>query len=390
MGFLRGIGESMEGKVEQFACTLQGGQDQNKCDSTKSEDGSGCVWCTVSTIGLCVSEDIALQIKSRIPTITCDDDTKNDDDSASADDDKSPPDDDAAPTDDTVPSDYWKCLMDYKTSGECATDGCAWCDTKAGFGICMDEKAAENANQSDWFTCTMSSSLGDAVVAVEENNSDPSDPSCLVATISGDETSCKSTMDVDGNPCEWCSMSTYNFCLNADQAQTVEGYGISCGEDVIDNVVGDEDLSDPSDPSCLVATMSGDESSCTSTMDAAGKSCEWCSFGDYNFCLNDDQAQMAEGYGVSCSEDVVDNVVGDEDLSDPSDPSCLVATMSGDESSCTSTMDAAGKSCEWCSFGDYNFCLNDDQAQMAEGYGVSCGDDGDIENINDSITTSIY
>jgi len=136
--------------------------------------------------------------------------------------------------------------------------------------------------------------------------------------------------------------------------------------------------------------MSGDESSCTSTMDAAGKSCEWCSFGDYNFCLNDDQAQMAEGYGVSCGDDVVDNVVDDEDLSDPSDPSCLVATMSGDESSCTSTMDAAGKSCEWCSFGDYNFCLNDDQAQMAEGYGVSCGDDGDIENINDSITTSIY
>ena len=25
-GFLRGIGESMEGKVEQFACTLQGGR----------------------------------------------------------------------------------------------------------------------------------------------------------------------------------------------------------------------------------------------------------------------------------------------------------------------------------------------------------------------------
>jgi len=320
-GFLRGVGESMEGKVEQFACTLQGGQDQNKCDSTKSEDGSGCVWCTVSTIGLCVSEDIAVQIKTRIPTIACDDDTKNDDDSASADDDKapSPTNDDAAPSDDTVPSDYWKCLMDYKTSGECATDGCAWCDTKAGFGICMDEKAAENANQSDWFTCTMSSNLVDVVVvAGEEYVSDPSDPSCLLATLSGDEASCKSTMDVDGNPCEWCSMSTYNFCLNADQAQTVEGYGISCGDDIFDNVVDDEDLSDPSDPSCLVATMSGDKSSCTSTMDAAGKSCEWCSFGDYNFCLNDDQAQMAEGYGVSC------------------------------------------------------------------------GDDGDIENINDSITTSIY
>merc|ERR1712238_487702 len=162
-----------------------------------------------------------------------------------------------------------------------------------------DEKAAENANQSDWFTCTMSSSLEDAVVAVEENNSDPSDPSCLVATMRGDESSCTSTMDAAGKSCEWCSFGDYNFCLNADQAQMAEGYGVSCGEDVVDNVVDDKDLSDPSDPSCLVATMSGDESSCTSTMDTAGKSCEWCSFGDYNFCLNDEQAQMAEGYGVS-------------------------------------------------------------------------------------------
>lgn len=307
-GFLRGVGESIEAEVEQFACTLQGGQDQDTCDSTKSDDGSGCVWCSVSSFGVCVSEDIAVQMKAKIPTVTCDDDTKNDDDDDSTsadDDDKAPPqtDDDAAPSDDTVPSDYWKCLTDNKTSGECTTDGCAWCDTKAGFGICMDEKAAETASQSDWFTCTMPSSLEDAAVVVEENISDPSDPSCLVATMSGDETSCKSTMDADGKPCEWCSFSTYNFCLNDDQAQAAEVYGVSCGDDVVENVVDDEDLSDPSDPSCLVATMSGDESSCKSTMDAGGKPCEWCSYGDYNFCLNDDQAQTVEAYGVSCGDD---------------------------------------------------------------------------------------
>jgi len=71
-------------------------------------------------------------MKAKIPTVTCDDDTKNDDDDDSTsadDDDKAPPqtDDDAAPSDDTVPSDYWKCLTDNKTSGECTTDGCAWC-----------------------------------------------------------------------------------------------------------------------------------------------------------------------------------------------------------------------------------------------------------------------
>lgn len=85
----------------------------------------------MSSYGVCVSEDIAVLIKEKIPGITCDDDTKNDDDNTSADDDKapSPPatDDDAKPSDDSTPSDYWECLTTYKTSDTCATAGCAWC-----------------------------------------------------------------------------------------------------------------------------------------------------------------------------------------------------------------------------------------------------------------------
>merc|ERR1712183_1016151 len=117
--------------------------------------------------------------------------------------------------------------------------------------------------------------------------------------MSGDDSTCKATMDSDGKPCEWCSLSSFGFCLNVDQAQIAEQFGADCGDDVDDanvddanvNEVDDKKFSDPHDPSCVVATMSGDDSTCKATMDSDGKPCEWCSFSSFGFCLNVDQAQ---------------------------------------------------------------------------------------------------
>lgn len=78
--------------------------DQDTCDATQSEDGSKCVWCTVATFGVCVSEDIAEKMKEQIPGLDCDDDNNNDDDATDdATDDKAPVTDDTAPNDDSVP-----------------------------------------------------------------------------------------------------------------------------------------------------------------------------------------------------------------------------------------------------------------------------------------------
>jgi hypothetical protein len=80
--------------------------DQDTCDATKSEDGSKCVWCTIATFGVCVSEDIAEKMKEQIPGLECDDDSNTDDDAATDDattDDMAPATDDTAPNDDTVP-----------------------------------------------------------------------------------------------------------------------------------------------------------------------------------------------------------------------------------------------------------------------------------------------
>ena len=148
-------------------------------------------------------------------------------------------------------------------------------------------------------------------------------------------------------------------------------------------------ISDPNDPTCAVATISGSESTCKTTMDADGKACEWCSFNGFDFCANNDQAQIAEQVGASCNEDKGIDVDID-DLSDPNDPTCAVATMSGSASTCKTTMDADGKACEWCSFNGFDFCANDDQAQIAEQIGASCNEDNgiDIDDKDALITTS--
>jgi hypothetical protein len=165
----------------------------------------------------------------------------------------------------------------------------------------MDEKAADTASKEDWFTCKITSEVEDII-------SDPNDPSCAVVTISGDESTCKLTMDADGKPCEWCSFNGFNACMNDDQAEIAKQIGASCNEDNgvdIDNndVDDNKDLSDPNDPSCAVVTISGDESTCKLTMDADGKPCEWCSFNGFNACMNDDQAEIAKQIGASCNED---------------------------------------------------------------------------------------
>jgi hypothetical protein len=107
-----------------------------------ASDGTGCVWCSLSTIGFCVSASQAQQMKTQIPGLTCDDDEKSDDDNTPSppDDDGTPPatddatpapDDDKTQSDDrVVPEDYWTCLKDYKTEKDCAGGGCVWCVSK--------------------------------------------------------------------------------------------------------------------------------------------------------------------------------------------------------------------------------------------------------------------
>jgi hypothetical protein len=77
--------------------------DQDTCDATQSEDGSKCVWCTIASFGVCVSEAIAEKMKGQIPGLECDDDSNDDDATDDETDDKAPVTDDTPPNDDSVP-----------------------------------------------------------------------------------------------------------------------------------------------------------------------------------------------------------------------------------------------------------------------------------------------
>jgi hypothetical protein len=347
---------------------------QNACDATTSEDGSTCVWCAVSTYGVCVSETIAAELKQAVPGIDCDDNGPSDDDATPP-----PPtpdaDDDVAPNDDSVPSDYWNCIEKYSTSKDCIAKGCAWCDNKGGYGVCFDEDTAKKFNDSDWYSCTIPSfEIEIDALPNSLDLEDPSDPTCLAATIGGDESACTTTMDAEGKPCDWCSFQGYDVCMNVDQAQVVEQFGASCGDDrdrAVQKDEADETLADPSDTTCVAATVLG-EPSCKGTMDSDDKPCDWCSWYGYDFCFNDDQAQAAEQFGASCGDDrVKDDEVA---VADPSDPTCLAVTIEGSESSCKGTNDADGNPCDWCSFQGIEFCIDTDQAQIVQQIGASCNE----------------
>eukprot|EP00531_Pseudo-nitzschia_arenysensis_P001220 CAMPEP_0116142742 /NCGR_PEP_ID=MMETSP0329-20121206/15071_1 /TAXON_ID=697910 /ORGANISM="Pseudo-nitzschia arenysensis, Strain B593" /LENGTH=553 /DNA_ID=CAMNT_0003637999 /DNA_START=8 /DNA_END=1665 /DNA_ORIENTATION=+ len=377
-------------------CTLKGGTSQSSCDATNSEDGSTCVWCSYSTYGVCVSGDIAAQMEQTIPGIECDDspsddDNDMDDDDAPNDDidsDDQVQDDDTQPSDDSVPDDYWDCLKKYSTADECTAAGCGWCDNKGGYGVCFDVEVAKGFDDSDWYSCTIpttTTTTSSTKKSLSEQLKDPSDPSCVIATIGGDASTCTATTDAEGKHCDWCSFQGFDFCLNADQAELAQQYGASCaaGETamVVETLETTHSLSDPSDPTCLVVTIGGDESTCKGTEDVDGKPCDWCSFMGYDFCVNVDQAQIVEQYGADCGDRFQEIVVVEEkeeekeQVQDPSDPSCIIATLGGDESSCKSTKDSEGNACEWCSLPpNYNFCLNNDQVQVVEQLGVTCGD----------------
>eukprot|EP00535_Pseudo-nitzschia_heimii_P007125 CAMPEP_0197174624 /NCGR_PEP_ID=MMETSP1423-20130617/1059_1 /TAXON_ID=476441 /ORGANISM="Pseudo-nitzschia heimii, Strain UNC1101" /LENGTH=316 /DNA_ID=CAMNT_0042623567 /DNA_START=75 /DNA_END=1022 /DNA_ORIENTATION=+ len=294
---LRGDAAAKEDPLGQFACTLKGGKSQSTCDSSKSEDGSQCVWCAVATFGVCVSDDIASQMEQNIPGIDCDDNKGgSDDDAAPAPDE----DDDAAPQDDDVPSDYWTCLEKHAGSKDCTDAGCAWCQNKGGYGVCMDKEQAESFDDTDWYTCTIPSlhfANEEPMIGIF---ADPSDTTCLLATLTGDAAGCEGTTDSEGKSCDWCSFQGYDFCLNNDQAEIAEQVGASCGdreEERIQEKEPIDNVADPSDKTCLLATLTGDEAACKGTTDSEGKSCDWCSLQGYDFCLNDDQAQIAEQLG---------------------------------------------------------------------------------------------
>jgi hypothetical protein len=418
---------NINNNIEQFSCTLAA-KDESSCDAATADDGTHCVWCSISGLGFCLSNTQAKAMEKVIPTIKCDD--------HKTDDAVHPP--TVAPSSNNDPNnDIWKCL-DKSDEMACKKGGsstCTWCTTKKGFGLCLAPVEADFASNSTWFDCAKhNQGEGDEVKPVEDvedevlySDNTPSvsdlDTSCLVASLEQDASFCQSTKDATSNAaCQWChvtSAPSLQLCLSAEQAEMASVF-VSCDAAPTNqtNVAttttsSSSSLEDPLDMSCVEASMIQDETVCESTMDATGAACEWCSIPrvPYHVCLSKDQANLVSSIvicvkppatapttpkavavpaipaGTSASDfnkmksaallrggHVMTDVTTTPQVQD-FDTSCLMASLEQDASACQATKDAtSGEACEWChvtAAPSLQLCLSTEQAALASTL-VSC------------------
>lgn len=117
---------------------------------------------------------------------------------------------------------------------------------------------------------------------------------------------------------------------------------------------------------------------CARAVDENGNACEFCTFlnGLSAVCLTAQQVDQAPPlFGLSC----------DSLVNDPYDPSCVIAFMQdSSEDACVSTADMDGNACEFCSFqGALDVCLTQEQAEMGEQFGITCGQKTLESNLDD-------
>mmetsp|Transcript_15822 Transcript_15822/g.22314 ORF Transcript_15822/g.22314 Transcript_15822/m.22314 type:complete len:240 (-) Transcript_15822:107-826(-) len=199
-----------------FTCSVSA-FDEDACKATKDDDGKDCVWCSFQFHGFCVSGDQSEIIEQAVPQVTCDSYEEEEVEIEGEDD------------TDSTSSDLFDCLStaDKNSCNGGDDDACTWCDTSAGFGLCLSTDAASVVGGYSWFTCDDTT----------EETGDPFDPSCIVAGLNSDdaETVCKGTSDQDGDSCVWCDVGgIYGLCLNPDQADEVSQFTTCGSADLID------------------------------------------------------------------------------------------------------------------------------------------------------------
>merc|ERR1711862_874138 len=155
-------------------------------------------------------------------------------------------------------------------------------------------------------SCDTAASVLESEEQIATNVDDPLDTACLIASIMGGmtESACLAATDSDGNSCEWCTVAGYSFCLDGEQATTVEEFGASCdtASSASEETTTTNEVEDPFDTACLIAALEGGmtESACLAATDSDGNSCEWCTVAGYSFCLSAEQGTTVEEFGASC------------------------------------------------------------------------------------------
>jgi hypothetical protein len=179
-----------------------------------------------------------------------------------------------------------------------------------------------------------------------------------------------------------------HLCLTSEQADMGSPLGVTC-QDEDDEEEEDEssttltgllrgvvvpqkkqdNLHDPLDTACLLAFLQDPtEEACEAAVDSDGNGCEFCTLqGQYQLCLNQEQAMFGEQVGMECSDKK-------EVVQDLLDTGCLMAFLQDPtEEGCKASADSDGNACQYCTLqGQYQLCLNEEQAMFGEQIGMDC------------------
>lgn len=235
---------------------------------------------------------------------------------------------------------------------------CEFCTLQGALNLCLNEEQAQMGEQLG-----IECNRRDGLVEVSPVQ-DPYDPTCALAYLQDQsEEACKSAVDSDGNPCEYCTLQgAFNLCLNEEQAQMGEQMGIECETSTASAVVatavdGANKVEFPSDFwDCL---ENYDEGGCESS------SCTWCNTEvGVAFCVADSVADaMHQCTFFDCNYKTSHETQADT----PFDSACLGGSESQD--ACNSTKDTEGNACVWCdAAGVFGLCLSADGAKSVDEY----------------------
>lgn len=234
------------------------GKDASRCASTKTQEGDSCVWCEYSDrLGLCFAPDqgdaiAQLATRMGINGVSCgvekwmaaptekhlpgDEDTTLLEHLLAADvreeagkdkRDESLTEGGSGVEGDA--KDYFgdlrRCLLAGPTAPSCfkASSGtCAWCNTKAKYGLCLSKRVSTAVEHYQWFVCKDAEDVKDT-----SRDFDGIDPLCL--TGGSKSVSCSESKDSKGEGCIWCDgAGVFGLCMSKTEADAAGNY-LTCG-----------------------------------------------------------------------------------------------------------------------------------------------------------------
>ena len=365
--------KEVEGPFSRFKCMLEGKTSEDKCNTSVTDEGDPCSYCTLSEngeeAGLCVNPDVAQQMMQINKDVSCSNTAVAEDAEVEG------------------PFSELKCMLEGKTSEDiCNTsvtdegDPCSYCTLSENgeeAGLCVNPDVAQQMMQVNKdVSC---SHLVETVEAVAEVGGPFSELKCMLEGKTSEDI-CATSVTDEGDSCSYCILSENGqkagLCVNPDVAQQMMQVNkdVSCTNTVVAEVAVEVEKFDKSDFKCTVRGKD-DAKVCSATKTSGGKACEYCSidgsFGKKGICVSPKHAKKIKKFGgkkVSCISH--EGITSNESLSSNPVTDCNLQGI--DHDTCLDPSKVNGSECVWCDAGIGGFCFPQSWENAASSF-LDCG-----------------